>query len=91
VPPLIRDTMRYAQLADNPQPSPNIGSIALGILGALVYAEVQGESQLLAQYIAVSTASNFGASGANVNVSASTITYTVPAIPIDLCINNAII
>jgi hypothetical protein len=62
-----------------------MGSIALGVLGTLVYAEVQGESQEHAQYIVPSTANNVFASGGYVsNVSALVVTYTYTPSPIAL-------
>lgn len=58
------------------------GSIALGLLGTLVYAEVQGDNHPHAQYMAGSTANNLVASGEFVsNVSASTVTYTYQRSP----------
>jgi hypothetical protein len=52
-------------------------SLVLGVLGTLVFAEVHGENQPHAQYMAGSTANNLAASGGYVdNVSASTVTYT---------------
>jgi len=62
-----------------------MGSIALGVLGTLVYAEVQGESQEHAQYIVPSTANNLLASGGPVgNATASVITYTYTPSPVNL-------
>ncbi|MFZ1011441.1 MAG: hypothetical protein WAN65_31685 [Candidatus Sulfotelmatobacter sp.] len=61
------------------------GSIALGLLGTLVYAEVQGENHPHAQYMAGSTANNLVASGGYVsNVSASVVTYTYTPSPVVL-------
>ena len=60
------------------------GSIAVGVLGALVYGEVQGESQPHTQYIAVSPTNNLIASGGYVNVSASIVTYTDHSSPVAL-------
>jgi len=58
------------------------GSIALGLLGTLVYVEVQGEGHPHAQYMAGSTANNLVASGGYVsNVSASTVTFTYQPSP----------
>ena|ERR1022692_882763 len=60
-------------------------SLLLGVLGTLVYGEVQGESQQHAQYIAVSPTNNLVASGGYVNnVSASTMTYTHQPSPVAL-------
>jgi hypothetical protein len=60
-------------------------SLVLGVLGTLVYGEVQGESQQHTQYVAVSPANNFVASGGYVsNVSASTVTYTYQPSPVAL-------
>jgi hypothetical protein len=56
-------------------------SLVLGVLGTLVYAEVRGESQEHAQYVAVSPTNNLVASG---NVSASTMTYTYQPSPVAL-------
>ncbi len=62
-----------------------MGSIALGVLGTLVYAEVQGESQEHAQYVVPSTANNLLASGGPVsNVSASVVTYSYTPSPVAL-------
>jgi hypothetical protein len=61
------------------------GFIALGVVGTLVYAEVQGEGHPHAQYTAGSTANNLVASGGYVsNVSASTVTYTYQPSPVNL-------
>jgi hypothetical protein len=61
------------------------GSIALAMLGALVYGEVQGESHPHAQFIAVSPTNNLVASGGFVsNVSATTVTYTYQPSPVTL-------
>jgi hypothetical protein len=60
-------------------------SIVLGVLGALVYVEVQGDSHQHAQYIAASPTNNLVASGGFVsNVSASTLTYTYQPSPVTL-------
>jgi hypothetical protein len=60
-------------------------SIVLGVLGTLVYGEVQGDSHPHAQYIAVSPTNNLVASGGFVsNVSASTLTYTYQPSPVTL-------
>jgi hypothetical protein len=51
-------------------------SIAVGVLGAIAYGEIYGESHPHAQFIAVSPTNNLVASGGFVsNVSASTETY----------------
>jgi hypothetical protein len=61
------------------------GFIALGVVGTLVYAEVQGEGHPHAQYMAGSTSNNLVASGGYVsNVSASTVTYTHQPSPVNL-------
>jgi hypothetical protein len=61
------------------------GSLALGLLGTLVYVEVQGENQPHAQYMAGSTANNLVASGGYVgNVSASVASYTYTPSPVAL-------
>jgi hypothetical protein len=58
------------------------GSIAVAMLGALAYGEVQGESHPHAQYIVPSTANNLLASGGPVgNVSAGVVTYTYTPSP----------
>lgn len=58
------------------------GSIALGLLGTLVYVEVQGEGPSHAQYMAGSTANDLVASGGYVsNVSASTVTFAYQPSP----------
>jgi len=60
-------------------------SIVLGVLGTLVYGEVQGDSHPHAQYIAVSPTNNLVASGGFVsNVSPSTLTYTYQPSPVTL-------
>src|SRR5436309_3524529 len=61
------------------------GFIALGVVGTLAYAEVQGEGHPHAQYTAGSTANNLVASGGDVsNVSASAVTYTYQPSPVNL-------
>lgn len=61
------------------------GSLALGLVGALVYGEVQGESHPHAQYITVSPTNNLLASGGYIsNVAASTAMYTYLPSPIAL-------
>jgi hypothetical protein len=61
------------------------GSIAVAMLGALLYGEVQGENHLHAQFIAVSPTNNLVASGGFVsNVSAATVTYTSQPSPVTL-------
>ena len=60
-------------------------SIVLGVLGTLVYGEVQGDTHPHAQYIAVSPTNNVVASGGFVsNVSASTVAYTYLPSPVAL-------
>jgi hypothetical protein len=60
-------------------------SLVLGVLGTLVYAEVQGESHPHAQYIVPSTTNNLLASGGPVgNVSAAVVTYTYIPSPVAL-------
>jgi hypothetical protein len=60
-------------------------SLVLGVLGALVYREVQAESQQHAQCIAVSPTNNLVASGGYVNnVSALTVSYTYQPSPVAL-------
>jgi hypothetical protein len=60
-------------------------SLVLGVLGTLVFSEVQGESQPHTQYMAGSTANNLVASGGYVdNVSASTVSYTYHPSPVAL-------
>jgi len=61
------------------------GSLVVGLVGTLVYSEVQGESHPHAQYITVSPTNNLLASGGYVsNVAASTATYTYHPSPIAL-------
>ncbi len=61
------------------------GFIALGVVGTLVYAEVQGEGHPHAQYMAGSTANNLVVSGGPVsNVSASVVSYTYTPSPVAL-------
>lgn len=61
------------------------GSLALGLLGTLVYVEVQGENQPHAQYMVASTANNLAASGAPVgNASASVVSYPYTPSPVAL-------
>jgi len=60
-------------------------SLVVGLVGTLVYAEVQGESHQHAQYIVPSTANNLLASGGPVsNVSAAVVTYTYAPSPVNL-------
>ena len=58
-------------------------SLVLGVLGTLVYGEVQGDSHPHAQYTAASPTNNLAASGGS-NVSASTVTYTYHGSPVAL-------
>ena len=60
-------------------------SLVLGVLGTLVYGEVQGDAHPHAQYIAVSPTNNLVASGGFVsNVSAPTVSYTYLPSPVAL-------
>ena len=60
-------------------------SLALGLLGTLVYVEVRSEGHPHAQYMAGSTVNTFAASGGYAsNVSASTVTYTYRPSPVSL-------
>jgi hypothetical protein len=60
-------------------------SLVLGVLGTLVYCEVQGENQPHADYVALSTSNALLATGGPVsNVSPSTSTLTYHASPVTL-------
>jgi len=60
-------------------------SLVLGVLGTLVYGEVQGDAHPHAQYIVPSTTNNLLASGGPVgNVSASLVIYTYTPSPVAL-------
>ena len=60
-------------------------SLVVGLVGTLVYAEVQGESHQHADYIVPSTANTLLASGGQVgNVSASVVAYTYTPSPVTL-------
>ena len=61
------------------------GSLALGLVGAVVCGELQGENHPHAQYISVSPTNNLLASGGIVsNVAASSVTYTYQPSPMVL-------
>jgi hypothetical protein len=61
-------------------------SIAVGVLGALIYGDVHGESHPHAEFIAISPTNTLFASGGLVvsNVSASTMTATYQPSPVTL-------